>query len=72
MDKATIQGKTEKTVGHMKQAAGDLTGNNELQAEGVQDQAKGEFHETVGAVKQIGRDIASGIKEGTAAAKRDA
>jgi uncharacterized protein YjbJ (UPF0337 family) len=62
MDKDTLQGKSEKTVGHVKEAAGDLTGDNELQADGVKDQAKGQFHETVGAVKQIGRDIADNAR----------
>ncbi len=70
MDKDTLQGKSEKTVGHVKEAAGDLTGNNELQAEGVKDQAKGQLHETVGAVKQIGRDLAAGAKDGAESAKK--
>jgi uncharacterized protein YjbJ (UPF0337 family) len=71
MDKDTVQEKSEKTVGHLKEAAGDLTGNNDLQAEGVKDQAKGQLHETVGAVKQLGRDIRDGVTEGTNRAEHD-
>jgi uncharacterized protein YjbJ (UPF0337 family) len=69
MDKDTLQGKSEKAIGHVKEATGDLTGNNELQAEGAKDQVKGQFHETVGAVKQMGRDIAEGARSGAESAK---
>jgi uncharacterized protein YjbJ (UPF0337 family) len=71
MDKDTVQGKTEKTIGHAKEAAGDLIGDNELQASGAKDQAIGQFHETVGAFKQLGRDIASGVNDGVESAKHD-
>ncbi|HEY0784594.1 MAG TPA: CsbD family protein, partial [Acidobacteriaceae bacterium] len=63
------KGKSEKTVGHVKEAVGDLTGNNELQAEGAKDQAKGQLHDTIGAVKQVGKDIKAGIEEGADRAK---
>jgi uncharacterized protein YjbJ (UPF0337 family) len=71
MDKHTVQGKSEKAVGHVKEAAGDLTGNKELQSEGVRDQAKGQLHETVGAAKQLGKDIKEGVAEGTHRAKHE-
>ena len=71
MEHDTIKGKTEKTIGHAKEAAGDLTGNNELQAEGVKDQAKGQLHETVGAVKEAGKNIASGVRDGVQSAKHN-
>jgi uncharacterized protein YjbJ (UPF0337 family) len=64
MDKDTIQGKSEKAVGHVKQATGDLTGNEDLQAEGLKDQAKGQLHETVGAAKQLGKDVAASVQHG--------
>ena len=64
MDKHTVQGKTEKAVGHVKEAAGDLTGNSKLQNEGVKDQAKGQLHETVGAAKDLGKAVKDGAKEG--------
>ena len=64
MDKDTLQGKTEKTTGHVKEVVGDVTGNNKLQAEGAANQAKGQLHETIGAAKQLGKDFAAGIKDG--------
>ena len=69
MDKDTLQGKAEKTLGHVKEAAGDLTGNNDLQAEGAKDQAKGQLHQTVGAVKEIGNEIKAGVQDGTRQAR---
>ncbi len=70
MDKSTVQGKVEKATGHVKEAAGDLTGNDKLQAEGAKDQAKGQVHEMVGAVKDAGKAIKAGIEEGKASAGR--
>ncbi len=71
MEHDTMKGKTETAIGHAKEAAGKLTGDNELQAEGVKDQAKGQLHETVGAVKEAGKNIASGVKDGIESTKHD-
>jgi uncharacterized protein YjbJ (UPF0337 family) len=56
MDHDSVQGKGEKLVGNVKEAAGRITGDRELEAEGVNDQAAGHVHDTVGAVKDAGRD----------------
>jgi len=71
METETVKGKAEKTIGHAEGVAGDLTGDRNLEAQGAKDQVKGEFHETVGAIKQAGRDIAAGVHHGTEAAKDD-
>ena len=39
--------KVEQAKGHLKQAAGDLTDNDDLKAEGQLDQASGRIKETV-------------------------
>jgi len=69
MNKDTAQGKAEKTIGHAEGVAGDLTGDRDLEAKGAKDQLKGEFHETAGAIKEAGREIAAGVRSGTDAAK---
>jgi uncharacterized protein YjbJ (UPF0337 family) len=38
----------DQTKGHIKEAAGDLTGNDDLKREGKVDQAAGGFKEKVG------------------------
>lgn len=63
MDKDSVQGKTEKLVGNVKEAAGKATGDQELEAEGVGDQASGHLHDAVGAVKDAGRDALAGLRD---------
>ena len=62
MDSKSIQGKGEKLVGNVKEAAGKATGDRELEAEGLGDQAKGGVHDAVGAVKDAARDVAASVK----------
>ena len=38
-------GITDKITGRVKQAAGDLTGDKDLRAEGLAEERKGELHE---------------------------
>jgi uncharacterized protein YjbJ (UPF0337 family) len=45
----------EKAKGHVKEAAGKVTGNERLQAEGKADQAKGD-------VKQAGEKVKDALK----------
>jgi uncharacterized protein YjbJ (UPF0337 family) len=42
-----MRGKTDGVKGRIKEAAGALTGNDELRAEGKADQAVGEVKQTV-------------------------
>jgi uncharacterized protein YjbJ (UPF0337 family) len=51
MDKEHIKGTADKAKGAMKDAAGGLTGDSKLQAEGKLDKAKGAAHNAMGDVK---------------------
>lgn len=55
MDKEHIKGAADKVSGAAKEAAGKLTGNEKLQAEGKLDKAKGEAREFVGDVKDAAK-----------------
>ncbi len=56
MDKEHIKGAADKAKGAIKDAAGKLTGDHELQAEGKLDKAKGEAHNAVGDAKDAIKD----------------
>ncbi len=62
MDKEHIKGMAEKVTGSAKEAAGNLTGNEKLVAEGKADKMAGETRETVGDVKDAGRNVADAVK----------
>ncbi len=49
MSKEGIEGATQKGVGAVKEAAGKMTGNEKLRAEGVADRAAGSVKEAVSA-----------------------
>jgi uncharacterized protein YjbJ (UPF0337 family) len=51
MNKDHVKGAAEKVKGAVKDAAGGLTGDSKLQAEGKLDKAKGAVHTAVGDVK---------------------
>ena len=55
MDKEHIKGAGDKVKGAMKDAAGKLTGDDRLRAEGQIDKAKGEAHKTMGDMKDAAR-----------------
>ena len=55
MDKEHVKGAADKAKGTIKDAAGKLTGDKELQAEGKMDKAKGEAREALGDVKDAVR-----------------
>lgn len=48
-----IKAAAEKTVGKAKEAAGKVTGNDELVAEGKADQAKGSVRDAAENVKDV-------------------
>ncbi len=62
MDKEHIKGAAQKVEGALKDAAGKLTGNEKLQAEGKADKAAGAARESVGDVKDAGRSVADAVK----------
>jgi uncharacterized protein YjbJ (UPF0337 family) len=51
MDKEHVKGAADKAKGAIKDAAGKLTGDKELQAEGKMDKAKGAAHSAAGDVR---------------------
>jgi uncharacterized protein YjbJ (UPF0337 family) len=51
MDKEHVKGAADTAKGAIKDAAGKVTGDKELQAEGKMDKAKGAAHSAVGDVK---------------------
>jgi uncharacterized protein YjbJ (UPF0337 family) len=51
MDREHIKGAADKAQGAIKDAAGKVTGDKELQAEGKMDKAKGAVHSAVGDAK---------------------
>jgi uncharacterized protein YjbJ (UPF0337 family) len=55
MDREHVKGAADKAKGAIKDTAGKLTGDRELQSEGKLDKAKGEMHNIVGDVKEAAR-----------------
>ena len=56
MDKQHVKGAADKMKGAVKDAAGKMTGDKSLQAEGKMDKAKGHGRDAVGDVKDAARD----------------
>jgi len=55
MDKEHVKGAADKASGTMKEAAGKVTGDGKLQAEGKFDKAKGDVRNTVGDIKDAAK-----------------
>jgi uncharacterized protein YjbJ (UPF0337 family) len=51
VDKEHVKGAADKAKGAVKEAAGKMTGDKEMQAEGKFDKAKGSAHQAVGDMK---------------------
>ena len=58
MDKEHIRGAADKAKGTVKDAAGKMTGDKQMQAEGKIDKAKGAAHQAVGDIKDAARRAA--------------
>jgi uncharacterized protein YjbJ (UPF0337 family) len=58
MDKNRMEGNVDKAKGSLKQAAGNITGNDRLKAEGAADKAKGEIKDAAGKAADAARDAA--------------
>jgi len=56
MDRDRIKGMSDQAKGSIKDAAGKVTGDTKLQAEGKMDKAKGKIENAVGGVKDSLRD----------------
>jgi uncharacterized protein YjbJ (UPF0337 family) len=55
MDREHVKGVADKAKGAVKDTAGKVTGNKELQNEGKMDKAKGDLHKAAGDVKNAFR-----------------
>ena len=55
MDKEHVKGALDKASGAAKEAAGKMTGDKKLEAEGKIDKAKGEARDVIGDVKDAAR-----------------
>ncbi len=62
MDKEHIKGAADQIKGTVKEAAGKLTGNDKLEAEGKADKAEGAVRKSVGDVKDAARNVADSVK----------
>jgi uncharacterized protein YjbJ (UPF0337 family) len=51
MDKEHVKGAADKAKGAIKEVAGKVTGDKELETEGKVDKVKGDLHDAVGDVK---------------------
>ena len=56
MDKDRIEGSANQAKGAMKEAAGKVTGDAKLQAEGKADKAAGKVQNAVGGMKDALKD----------------
>ena len=67
MNRDEIEGGKESVKGRVKEAAGVLTGNEELEEEGKSERSEGEARKTVGrarrevgeAIEEIGKKVGS-------------
>jgi uncharacterized protein YjbJ (UPF0337 family) len=57
MDKERVKGGIEKATGTVKEKVGQMTGDRDMEAEGMADQAEGRVRSTVGHIKDAARDI---------------
>jgi uncharacterized protein YjbJ (UPF0337 family) len=72
MDSDRIKGKMEDVKGRVKRQAGEWTGNEKTQAEGLADQAKGKARNALGKMKDAARDAADDLRgDRTARVNRD-
>ena len=58
MDKDRIEGAGHQAKGAMKDAAGKVTGDEKMQAEGKSEKAAGKVQNAVGGAKDAARDAA--------------
>jgi len=63
MDREHAKGAADKAKGAIKDAAGKVTGDKELQTEGKIDKAKGAAHNVAGDVKDAARGASKEVKK---------
>jgi uncharacterized protein YjbJ (UPF0337 family) len=57
MDKQRVEGGIKKATGTIKEKAGQVTGDRDLEAEGTADRGEGKIRSAVGHVKDAVRDL---------------
>lgn len=57
MDRQRMEGGLKKATGTVKEKAGQMTGDRDLEAEGKVDKTEGDVRSAVGKVKDAARDI---------------
>jgi uncharacterized protein YjbJ (UPF0337 family) len=55
VDKEHLKGAADKAKGAIKEAAGKMTGDKQMEVEGKFDKAKGAAHKTAGDIKDAAR-----------------
>ena len=55
MDREHVKGTADKAKGAVKETAGKVSGDKQLEAEGKLDKAKGQAHKVAGDVKDAAR-----------------
>jgi uncharacterized protein YjbJ (UPF0337 family) len=63
MDREHVKGYADKAKGAIKEAAGKVSGDKEMQREGKADKAKGDVHKAAGDVKDAARNVANSVKK---------
>ena len=63
MDREHVKGAADKAKGAIKEGAGKLTGDKDMEAEGKMDKAKGAAHNAAGDVKDAARNAADALKK---------
>jgi uncharacterized protein YjbJ (UPF0337 family) len=63
MDREHVKGFAEKTKGAIKEGAGKLSGDKDMEREGKADKAKGAVHNAAGDVKDAARHAADSVKK---------
>lgn len=63
MNRDEMEGKAEALKGKIKQAAGDLTGNERLKNEGVADEAAGDTQDAIGRGRRKAGEFIEDIGE---------
>jgi uncharacterized protein YjbJ (UPF0337 family) len=62
MDKDRVKGKMDDIKGRVERQVGEWTGDEDAQAQGTADQAKGKTQNAFGKVKDAGRDALDDLK----------
>ena len=63
MDNDRLEGKTKEATGYVKDKAGEVTGNEELEAHGEAERTEGKAQGAWGKVKDAAGDAADAVKD---------